>query len=254
MEYRNCFLFIILMIFSSISFAEETWQEKARREYVQKSEEVARNLQSQYPSSDFTIVNFSRAGSMAMEFLLEEGGKDYAIDRPIETFKDIERLGEAELETTLKNIFPSEQQLNGKKMVIFRPMWAGRTVSATLEILYDFFEKFYSVMPKLHFITQNGPPDNLQTWIRNGDIVDGVFRGSMQIEFDVDREFFFMFRSELRDDASTNVIHLSRYAPANIRDLSGTYTWQESATLVDFQDMIAKYRSDCVPAIINLIK
>ncbi len=124
-------------------------------EYVSYSRQIARSIRTNYPSEEFHILNFSRAGSIIAEILERELGEDYITHSPVEQIKSLKHLTPSEQLKVLSHIFPSAHRMEGKELLIFRPIWAGLSMDEILPMLDTYAKAFYGKLPKYYFVVQN---------------------------------------------------------------------------------------------------
>lgn len=241
----------VALLFANNSWADvPEYVKKFRKNFIEQSLKIAEEMAEKYPPDRFHVLNFSRASNVIMEALRFIGGESYSIDRPINGFSSIHDLTPEEQDRVLRNLIPLEE-IRGKKLVILRPLWAGRSMSSAFELFLDFSERHDLEIPHMHLIHKDSDVSNFSRL----DIVDGFFKNVMPISFVENEEFWRMTRNELKDDMEDLIIHFSRYESRRIFDLKSRdgVEWEKGRNLSELIALINESSLTCLGRTLSLL-
>lgn len=150
---------ISVLLFNFNAFTQDEGPDflsQARR-YAGYCENHAKEILELYPKEEYIVLFWGRTGNYMSEYMrqLSGQGDGYIIEAPLTSFKDANELQQM---TALRNILPTEDQLNGRRLVIVRTIWEGHTFNEAFQIV---FESLNNLLPRtdrvFHLIGANLP-------------------------------------------------------------------------------------------------
>lgn len=146
---RVGFVFIFLLFFSACSNLEQGGRKTSsypgvildeEAYFLEKSREFAEMMLEKYPPEDHVIIGWGVNTTGTMNALREMGvSDDYLWDIPIThmnkikpdsnglSAKEVEDILSLKRQELLKKILPPLKKIKGKKLVLHRALWAGKT-------------------------------------------------------------------------------------------------------------------------------